>query len=303
MGLLEKRYYGVLSGVVFSVAGIIALLVTAAIGFVGEPNICYLTNECHCEFINKSAMIAQPINTWSNLFYVFFGLLILWKAAKDPPKHNGNKMVGVTPLSTAFGLIAISIGIGSMFFHASMTNWGGALDVCAMNLFLSFVLVYTMNKFLRGSTKSFWISYLLLNSACIILRVLSVAGLQVFTIMLFTTVALEVILLIAGYFVNEKDSKANNKGIIYFPLRNWKLLIATLVSFGGGYVIWNLYQDTSPLCDPYSGFQGHAIWHFLTALATWYAFLYLRSEKGQYILRPVKSQVTNTIVKKETRER
>lgn len=39
------------------------------------------------------------------------------------------------------------------------------------------------------------------------------------------------------------------------------------------------WQDGGPLCDPDSWFQGHGVWHFACAVAEWFVFLYLRSEK------------------------
>ena len=35
----------------------------------------------------------------------------------------------------------------------------------------------------------------------------------------------------------------------------------------------------TPQCDPDSLIQGHAIWHLLSALATWSFFLFLRTER------------------------
>ena len=53
-----------------------------------------------------------------------------------------------------------------------------------------------------------------------------------------------------------------------------RALTLIVVAFG----IWIL-DITKVLCDPASPIQGHAVWHVLGAAATWFLFLYYRSER------------------------
>ena len=55
---------------------------------------------------------------------------------------------------------------------------------------------------------------------------------------------------------------------------------AGLGSFMVAYVIWTTGTDTHELCNPDSLLQAHAIWHLLSALATWCFFRFLRTERS-----------------------
>jgi hypothetical protein len=52
-----------------------------------------------------------------------------------------------------------------------------------------------------------------------------------------------------------------------------------LLAFG----IWNMWKDDSPLCDPQSLLQGHAIWHILDAVAAYYLFRFYASEHRENV--------------------
>jgi hypothetical protein len=49
--------------------------------------------------------------------------------------------------------------------------------------------------------------------------------------------------------------------------------------FFAAYAIWTTGTDTHPWCRPDSIIQAHAIWHLLTAFATWCFFLFLRTQR------------------------
>ncbi|MDH3540270.1 MAG: hypothetical protein OEP52_09755, partial [Acidimicrobiia bacterium] len=54
---------------------------------------------------------------------------------------------------------------------------------------------------------------------------------------------------------------------------------AGVASFVVAYAIWLTGTDEHELCRPDSLLQAHAIWHLLTALATWCFFKFLRTER------------------------
>jgi hypothetical protein len=66
---------------------------------------------------------------------------------------------------------------------------------------------------------------------------------------------------------------------IKIPIRESKWFIIMTSVFIVAIFVWLLWQDTGPLCVPDSWFQGHAIWHFLTALAPFAIYRYLRTEQ------------------------
>lgn len=40
--------------------------------------------------------------------------------------------------------VLIFLGLGSMWFHASITQFGGIIDELSMYIFVSFILIYTL---------------------------------------------------------------------------------------------------------------------------------------------------------------
>ncbi len=46
------------------------------------------------------------------------------------------------------------------------------------------------------------------------------------------------------------------------------------------FVIWFLSWTNGPLCDPNSPFQGHGVWHLLSAAAVGCLYKYFRAEEG-----------------------
>jgi hypothetical protein len=51
-------------------------------------------------------------------------------------------------------------------------------------------------------------------------------------------------------------------------------------AFFTAYAIWLTGTDSHPWCSPDSFIQAHAIWHLLSAVATWCFFLFLRTERA-----------------------
>ncbi len=60
---------------------------------------------------------------------------------------------------------------------------------------------------------------------------------------------------------------------------------AGVISFLAGYSIWLTGTDTHSWCRPDSMVQAHAVWHLLTALATWCFFKFLRTERPTVSVR------------------
>ncbi len=89
------------------------------------------------ERVHYDAIIRQPYNTWSNLFAVALGLIVLvWLCGASPGRKPANPMLTATLYSALYAYALMFLGPGSMFFHASMKKWGGVLDNVSMNLYM-----------------------------------------------------------------------------------------------------------------------------------------------------------------------
>jgi hypothetical protein len=120
-----------------------------------------------CENVSDG-LIKEPINTLSNLTYVFVGLVILWNL---PPSngHAQNPMMqkGMYPVLFAVG--SMYIGIGSFAMHGTNTNWGTSMDWTGMLFFISFPVFYNLSRQYQWSDRLFIIIF---SSAFIITAIL-----------------------------------------------------------------------------------------------------------------------------------
>ncbi|NIM94240.1 MAG: hypothetical protein GTO18_11085 [Anaerolineales bacterium] len=251
----------VISMVVFFILGLA--------GWPGKDDSCVQNrsggaeNACYCERFHPG-MIKQPINTWSNLGFVFVGLLILAFLGNEVLGGSapGNPMATATFYSVGFGAAVIFLGPGSMFFHASMKKWGGWIDNLSMYMFISFFLLYEVVRVLDAGVGLFIVLFLGVNIGLGILTwMVDDSGKWIFGVLVAITLTTEVVFL------------TTNAGGLEREWMPWLLL--ALISFGAAFIIWLLSNTGGVLCNPDSWLQGHAVWHLLAAVSTGFLYLYL----------------------------
>ena len=159
------------------------------------------------------------------------------------------------------GLACIFIGVGSAFYHASLTFIGQFFDVFGMFLLAALTLVYAWERIWNLRLTTTLSLYLALN--------LLLSWLQI-TIPDTRRYAFAVVLMLALAFE------------YYFRLKKkpqievrWLWIGTGLL--GGAYIIWIL-DNTRVVCFENSLFQGHAIWHILGAVAVLFLHRYYVSE-------------------------
>ena len=249
-----------------------------------RPATC-LPNACFCEAIGDGT-IRQPINTWSNLAFVWMGIFIAVSATPDRPLRRSYALL------LAFACVAI--GLGSCFYHASLSFVGQWFDVMSMYLLGVFMVLYASARLKvdvsfraqrgipepdrqpdssptrffaasrlvmtrHGATFAVW--YLAINVALgVLLIAWPEARRYVFGLLIASALILEAIL------HRRKQTTLRAR---------W--LIAALGVYVVAQVIWTL--DLNHLvCDPASILQGHAVWHVLTALSAGLLYGYYQSE-------------------------
>ncbi len=192
--------------------------------------------------------ITQPANTWSNLFYILVGILIIKSARHDERSH----LQGI-------GWIAVLVGIGSFFFHASSTFIGEFCDLAAMFLFANYMLFFNAKRLWGWSLRSTALGYIFANifslGALLMVRPI---GIAMFTAQVTIAMLLEIYI---GLTTKNRDWS-------YVPLRNLCL------TFSLAFLLWNLdYRGI--WCDPHNHWlQGHALWHTLNSFCFWFAYRY-----------------------------
>ena len=223
-----------------------------------RPATC-MPDDCFCEAL-RSGWIRQPANTWSNLAFVLVGLL----AARGPvqPVVGGAVAMRDDPVVRGlYGFTALVIGLGSWWYHASMTFAGQWIDVLGMYLLPTFLVCYNLLRAGRLPRLAFLPAWLLVNGLLGVgLVVLPLWRRPVFGALLGLALLSEVV---ARRALRRRLAARYMLGA----------LAALALAFG----IWWL-DLKHILCAPHSLFQGHALWHILCAMAAWWIWGYYASE-------------------------
>ncbi len=234
-----------------------------------------MPDACFCEAIGVG-FIRQPIDTWSNLAFVLVGLLILedvWR----PSTTRSNLLAQRRTYGVVYAVAIILIGLGSWFYHASLTFVGQWFDVMGMYLLGTFMVLYNVARLRPVSSRAFAIGYVLFNITLgLSLIVVPELRRYLFGILLVVTIALEIVSWQRRNRVSstQRESLTARRNPVSADLRYF---IAALLIYVIAQIIWTLDLNHI-VCDPYSVLQGHAVWHGLTALSAGLLYLYYRSE-------------------------
>lgn len=220
----------------------------------------------YCEFNNVARFFHQRMNTYSNLSYFFFGVLIV-QIAYDDYKNEGikrqNRLESFPLLSALMGICFMYLSFGSAFFHASLTYIGQRVDMngtYGITLVLVSIGLYHVLHKVRFTQlqKAIWASSL----GILIVLFLKIALLIPSSKLLPGLILALLILIAINYVQFRKDRSA-------------LLAIASLVLMVVAVRFRTL--DVQKIgCDPHSLVQGHSIWHLLTALSSVCSYSFFR---------------------------
>ena len=220
----------------------------------------------YCEFDQVDRFFRQPMNTYSNLIYFFFGTLLLGIAGEDARQKGNparNRLENFPMLSALLGGCMVYLSVGSAFFHASLTYAGQRVDMngtYAVLLTLAGIgLYHVLTKLtLTPTQKTGWV---LLVVALIVLF------LPVSLWIPSSRLVPALLLLINGLML-----------INYAQFRKERSLSVAFLSLVLIVVAIRVRTlDVQKVdCDPHSLVQGHALWHGLTALSTFCTYAFFR---------------------------
>jgi hypothetical protein len=228
------------------------------------PATCLATG-CFCEAANPLSPVKQAVNAWSSLAYVFPGVVILGRVRGLKRQSSGFR----AEYAAIVGAAALVVGLGSAFYHASLTFTGQFFDILGMYLLSAFMLVYALERSLNWKPRQTLVTFLLVNGGLTLVQVLVPETRRYcFAILLLAGLILEYRLV----FTHKITARAGwlNLGLGLFAL-----------AFG----IWNL-DNLGIACDPAGLLQGHAVWHVLGAAGVGCLYRYYRSENGEKIPPP-----------------
>ena len=190
--------------------------------------------------------VKQPGNTWTN---VGFFCVAFWSWAR----------AGKTGLKSLrwFSIVALATGLGSAFFHASGTYWGGIADYGGMFLVTAVLTAINLRRWSRISVLQMRI---VLGSTWSILLGLLLALPGSARAIFF--IAMPCCVLELGLFLRDR-------GRIEYRNYFWSFAFVLI-----GTALW--WLDSSGLvCNPKNHFISlHGLWHLCMATALYFSYRY-----------------------------
>ncbi|NHA66676.1 ceramidase domain-containing protein [Phycicoccus flavus] len=224
-----------------------------------------------CEAVHPG-WVRQPANTWSNLGFVLAGLAVAVRASR--PARLGHTLGRHPALATAFAVLVVLLGPGSMAMHATQSEVGGHLDLLSMFLLSGFAVAHAVMRVTRRGPGTLAVGFVLAVGAGMAVYLtggrvplLGHVGNAVFAVELWLAIGLEVLLVVRGRRPGE-------------PRQDTAFGLASVGVLALAFAIWTTGKGGHPWCDPSALLQQHAVWHVLDALAAYLLFRHWTAERA-----------------------
>ncbi len=269
-----------------------------------------------CERVS-AGFLREPVNTLGNLGFVVAGLTMFGVLVRDTQRQRPtvNAFIGNSSVAVLYAGATVFLGPGSMVMHGTHTFFGAWIDNVSMVAYIIIPVLWNLTRLGGWSRRTFFTTYasvLVLYSAgyWFIAPDLGI-GFELFEVSIPLWIISEVVyrwwspvtrllsgfvgFVVAATFGIFPAEMIDHAGDYWWVFLFW--LPAALArapaterrrytpwfwvgiaSFLLAYAIWLTGSPGHELCDPDSLIQAHAIWHLLSALATWSLFLFLRTE-------------------------
>src|SRR5690606_10117436 len=150
-------------------------------GWAGWAPATCLPDGCFCEAVRDTS-IRQPMNALSSLAFCLVGVVVLLRGVG--PKSN----------RYLFWFATMMIGLGSAFFHASLTFVGQTIDVLGMYLLATLLLLWSAQRLVHVTAVQQAAWYLLGNAGLLaVLVAIPALRRYVFGVLVLAVVVLEVL--------------------------------------------------------------------------------------------------------------
>ncbi len=270
-----------------------------------------------CERV-AGGLLREPVNTLGNLGFVIAGLAMFATLARDevrPGPRPAGRFFGNTPVALWYASATLFLGPGSMVMHGTHTFFGAWLDNVSMIAYITIPWLANVAALGRWRDRTMFAAYAGVLAAYAagywFLGPDLGIGLDLFGASIGLWVVSEVLYRwwspgmrwvsglvgfgVAAVFGITPAEMAAAPGEYWWMAAMWVPAVAArgpapgrrrygwfwagLGSFLLAYAIWLTGTADHERCSPDSLVQAHAIWHLLSALATWCFFLFLRTER------------------------
>ena len=239
------------------------------------------TKPKYAESIHSTDLFRTRANTWSNLAYVVVGLYAIAMGLEDRRKTDSpanNYLIRTPPMSILFGVACCYLGLGSGLFHASLTRWGQQLDVGSMYAPLLSCIAINLGRYAPEHlpTNALRAKHSFPTWPILALGVIAISYLLYYYkwSMSANQVLPLHILLVSLFAIADLLPQRVRLGTGAMQFR-WVLLgLCSLVAA----VVCRELDVAGKFSGPDAWYQGHAIWHLLTALSLGCMYWYYRTE-------------------------
>lgn len=224
-----------------------------------------------CEAMNFSGVIRQPVNTWSNLSYLLFGILLIDYGIKDFQKKDSDNLLTRFPSFTIlWGISQVYVFIGSFTYHASATYFFQQLDMSGVLAACTIPLFYAIGRCFLVWRKRPTINFILFNHTLVIASIILLnLALAYFDLLLRELV---------GVFIGFTILFIGIPYCFYVIRATYRYFIFAMLFLTAAIICW--FVDKERLfCNPESIFQAHAMWHILTTASLYFLYRFFKSEE------------------------
>lgn len=268
-----------------------------------------------CERVSGGIM-REPLNTLGNVAFIVTGLVMFAVLARDSERgiDQVNPFIGNQPLALLYAGAAVFLGPGSMLMHGSNTFFGAWIDNVSMVVYIVIPWLYNVSLLAGWTLRQFFVVYTTIVAAYAIGYWLIAPDLGIGLDLFEVSIPLWIIseTLVRWPQIRWWSGLVGFAVAMAFGIMPWTILANLdqywwvtlfwipallfrgdsgirrtytpwfwlgMAAFLSAFAIWNTGKPDHPWCDPDGFIQAHAVWHVLSALATWSFFLFLRTQR------------------------
>ena len=272
-----------------------------------------------CERVSGS-LLREPANTLGNLGFVLAGLAMFRTLARDELAGDAGRspLHGNRPVALLYASAALFLGPGSMVMHGTHTFFGAWLDNVSMVAYILVPWLVNVAALARWSTSTVLRTHGVLLAGYAagywFLGPDLGIGLDLFGLSIALWMISEVLhrwwspvgrwgsglvgFVVAAVFGITPVDMLATPGEYWWVVAFWLPAVLArgpapaqrrytpwfwigTASFLVAFAVWQTGTAESPSCDPDTFVQAHAVWHLLSAVATWSFFLFLRTTRAR----------------------